>query len=157
MIKSLPLISISKSCILGYTQPIFTFKSSAVLSPIAILCFFFIYFTIASSNLSPATFIELLTTDPPNDITAISVVPPPISTTMFPHGFAISIPAPIAAAIGSSIKYTLLAPAWVAASITAFFSTSVTCEGIQIIILGANTNFPHTLFIKYFNIFSVTV
>ena len=34
--------------------------------------------------------------------------------------------APIAAAIGSSIKYTFLAPAFEAASITAFFSTSVT-------------------------------
>ena len=45
-----------------------------------------------------------------SDITAISVVPPPMSTTMFPHGLDISIPAPIAAAIGSSIKYTFLAP-----------------------------------------------
>ena len=38
----------------------FTFKSSAVLSPIIILCFFFTYFTIYSSNLSPATFSEVL-------------------------------------------------------------------------------------------------
>ena len=44
-----------------------------------------------------------------------------------------------------------------AASITAFFSTSVTFDGMQIIILGANINFPHTLFIKYLSIFSVTV
>ena len=99
----------------------------------------------------------MLTTDPPNEITAMSVVPPPISTTIFPQGFEISIPAPIAAAIGSSIKYTFLAPACVAASITAFFSTSVTCDGIQIIILGAKTNLPHTRLIKYFNILSVTV
>ena len=68
------------------------------------LCFFFIYFTIASSNLSPATLIDVLTTEPPSEITAISAVPPPISTTIFPEGFDISIPAPIAAAIGSSIK-----------------------------------------------------
>ena len=46
----------------------------------------------------------MLTTEPPNEITAMSVVPPPISTTIFPQGFEISIPAPIAAAIGSSIK-----------------------------------------------------
>ena len=64
---------------------------------------------------------------------------------------------PIAAAIGSSIKYTFLAPASVAASITAFFSTSVTLDGIHIIILGANKFLPPTLFIKYFIIFSVTV
>ena len=68
-----------------------------------------------------------------------------------------SIPAPIAAAIGSSIKYTFLAPASVAASITAFFSTSVTLYGIQIIILGANKLLAPTLFIKYLSIFSVTV
>ena len=135
----------------------FIFKSSAVLSPIIVLYFFLIYLTIASSNLSPATFIEVLTTEPPKDITAISVVPPPISTTMFPHGLDISIPAPIAAAIGSSIKYTFLAPACDAASITAFFSTSVTCEGIQIIILGANIKLPQTRFMKYLSIFSVTV
>ena len=119
--------------------------------------FFLIYLETYSSNLSPATFIDVLTTEPPSDITAISVVPPPISTTIFPQGFDISIPAPIAAAIGSSIKYTLLAPAFVAASITAFFSTSVTLDGMHIIILGANNVFPPTLFIKYFNIFSVTV
>ena len=110
-----------------------------------------------SSNLSPATFNEAFTTDPPSEITAISVVPPPISTTIFPHGFAMSIPAPIAAAIGSSIKYTFLAPACIAASITAFFSTSVTWDGTHIIILGANILFPHTFPIKCFNIFSVTV
>ena len=57
----------------------------------------------AVSNLSPPIFIESLTTAPPRDITAISVVPPPISITIFPFGWDISIPAPIAAAIGSSI------------------------------------------------------
>ena len=87
----------------------------------------------------------------------MSVVPPPISTIIFPQGLAISNPAPIAAAIGSSIKNTFLAPACIAASITAFFSTSVTLDGIQIIVLGANIVFPFTLLIKYFNIFSVTV
>ena len=56
----------------------------------------------------------------------MSVVPPPISTIMLPQGLEMSIPAPIAAAIGSSIKYTLRAPACDAASITALFSTSVT-------------------------------
>ena len=135
----------------------FIFKSSAVLSPIMILCFFFTYLTIDSSNLSPATLIDVLITVPPKEIIAISVVPPPISTTILPHGFDISNPAPIAAASGSSIRYTFLAPACDAASITALFSTSVTLDGTQIIILGAKIYFPHILFIKYFNIFSVTV
>ncbi len=52
--------------------------------------------------------MNLLITEPPIEIAAISVVPPPISTTRFPHGFVMSIPAPIAAAIGSSIKYAFL-------------------------------------------------
>ena len=107
--------------------------------------------------MSPATFSDVLTTEPPSEITATSVVPPPISTIMFPHAFEMSIPAPIAAAIGSSIRYTFLAPACVAASITAFFSTSVTCDGMHIIILGEKIVLPHILFMKYFNIFSVTV
>ena len=55
--------------------------------------------------------IEVLTTVPPSEITAISVVPPPISTIILPQGLDISIPAPIAAAIGSSIIATSLAPA----------------------------------------------
>ena len=54
--------------------------------------------------------MDALTTVPPKDITAISEVPPPISTIMFPQGLEISIPAPIAAAIGSSIMETSLAP-----------------------------------------------
>ena len=50
---------------------------------------------------------------------------PPISMIMLPHGREISIPAPRAAAIGSSIIITSLAPASSAACQTAFFSTSV--------------------------------
>ena len=42
---------------------------------------------------------------------AISDVPPPISTIIFPQGRAISMPAPMAAAIGSSMIFTSLAPA----------------------------------------------
>ena len=42
---------------------------------------------------------------------AISVVPPPTSTTIEPHACSTGIPAPIAAAIGSSIKRTSRAPA----------------------------------------------
>ena len=45
--------------------------------------------------------IELFDTIPPNEITAISVVPPPISTIMLPSGALTSIPIPMAAAMGS--------------------------------------------------------
>ena len=47
--------------------------------------------------------MDALTTVPPSEITAISDVPPPISTIMLPQGLEISIPAPIAAAIGSRL------------------------------------------------------
>ena len=50
-------------------------------------------------------------TDPAMEITATSVVPPPISTIRFPKGLVTSTPAPIAAAIGSSTRKTSLAPA----------------------------------------------
>jgi hypothetical protein len=41
---------------------------------------------------------------PDSDITATSVVPPPISTIIEPVGSSIGRPAPTAAAIGSSIR-----------------------------------------------------
>ena len=68
-------------------------------------------------------------------MTAMSVVPPPISTIIEPTGAFMSIPIPIAAAIGSGIMYTSLAPVCSAESLTALFSTSVIPEGIQITIL----------------------
>ena len=58
-----------------------------------------------------------------------SVVHPPISTIILPVGSPTGSPAPIAAAIGSSIKTTSLAPANLAASSIALLSTSVTPEG----------------------------
>jgi len=53
------------------------------------------------------------------------VVPPPTSTTMVPTGSCAGSPAPIAAAIGSSMMSTRLAPAWRPASFTALCSTPV--------------------------------
>ena len=47
---------------------------------------------------------------PPSEITAISLVPPPMSTTIRPTGSAMLRPAPIAAAIGSSIKVDATRP-----------------------------------------------
>ena len=102
--------------------------------------------------------MDALTTVPPKEITAISVVPPPISTIIFPHGLEMSIPAPIAAAIGSSMIDTSLAPAWYVASSTAFFSTSVTPLGTHTAIRGfLSVLLPIAFWMKYFIIFSVTV
>ena len=43
---------------------------------------------------------------PASEITAMSVVPPPMSTTMLPEGSVMGSPAPIAAAIGAGLPIT---------------------------------------------------
>lgn len=50
-----------------------------VRSPISALCLRRTYLMIASSNLSPAILIEVDSTMPPSEMTAMSVVPPPMS------------------------------------------------------------------------------
>src|SRR3954453_17932223 len=71
---------------------------------------------IDSSSSSPPTRIDCETTMPPSEMTATSDVPPPMSTTMLPVGSPTGRPAPIAAAIGSSMRYAWGAPAQGAAS-----------------------------------------
>jgi len=73
---------------------------------------------------------------PPSDSTATSVVPPPTSTTIEPVGSVTGRPAPIAAAIGSSIRKTRLAPALSADSWIARRSTGVEPDGTQTMICG---------------------
>src|SRR6266571_5215113 len=75
-------------------------------------------------------------------MTATSVVPPPMSTIRWPPGSWIGRPAPIAAAVGSSIKYTSCALAWSAASRTARFSTWVIPDGTPITTRGRSTPQP---------------
>ena len=58
----------------------------------------------------PATRTEREDTIPPKEITATSVVPPPISTTILPVGSPTGSPAPMAAASGSSMIRTSFAP-----------------------------------------------
>ena len=69
-------------------------------------------------------------------MTAISVVPPPMSMIMFPDGFPTGSPTPMAAAMGSGTSSTSRAPACCAESCTARFSTSVIPEGTQMMIRG---------------------
>ncbi len=57
-----------------------------------------------SSILSPPTLTDLLKTIPASEMTATSVVPPPMSTTILLVGSVIGNPAPMAAAMGSSIR-----------------------------------------------------
>ena len=60
----------------------------------------------AWSNSSPPTRTLRAATMPPKLITATSLVPPPMSTTMLPEGSLMGRPAPMAAAMGSSITLT---------------------------------------------------
>ena len=62
-----------------------------------------------SSIWFPAIRTDREYTMPESEITAISVVPPPISTTMLPLGSVIGKPAPIAATIACSTRNTSLA------------------------------------------------
>ena len=78
---------------------------------------------------------------------------------MLPLGLSISTPAPKAAAIGSSINLTTLAPADRADSLIARFSTCVAFDGTQTRTLGLGDNIEllETFLIKCCNIFSVTL
>ena len=82
-----------------------------------------------------------------------------MSKTIDPVGSATGKPAPIATAIGSSIKNTSLAPALSALSRIALRSTCVDSHGTQIIILGLppKKRFPRTFLMKYLSICSVTL
>ena len=90
-------------------------------------------------------------------MTAISLVPPPMSSTMLPRGLSIAMPAPSAAAIGSRIRSTFPEPALRAASSTARRSTSVTPEGMQMTMCG-RLNAPDfsALRTKYLSMAAVT-
>ena len=99
-----PFTSMVSSSSLGKTQPICFFISSAVRSPTSRLCLRRMYLTTASFSWSPAILMEVDSTMPDREMTAMSVVPPPMSTIMWPSGLAMSMPAPMAAATGSSIR-----------------------------------------------------
>src|SRR3546814_2028367 len=89
-----------------------------------------------ASILPPPARTGLREARPRRDRTAASVVPSPMSTTIAPKGSVTGIPAPMAAAIGSSIGWTRDAPALDAASRIARRSTVVDREGTHITISG---------------------
>ena len=90
-------------------------------------------------------------------MTATSVVPPPMSTTMLQVGSVIGSPAPMAAAMGSSIRNTSRAPADSADSRTARFSTWVMPDGTAMMIRGrTKVRRLCTLWMKWRSMASVT-
>ncbi len=68
------------------------------------LYFFLVYAMMASSISFPATRTDFEYTIPAREMTAMSVVPPPMSTTMFPLGSVMGRPAPMAAAMAWSTR-----------------------------------------------------
>jgi hypothetical protein len=114
--------------------------------------------TIAVSSSSPPVRIDVSLTMPDRAMTAISVVPPPMSITMLPVGVSTGSPTPIAAAMGSATMNTSFAPAPSAESRTARRSTSVIPEGTHTMTRGftLNTWFSMIRVRKYRSIFSVT-
>ena len=78
--------------------------TSAVRSPILMPSKSRRCMAMASSSRLPAKRSELDVTMPPSEMTATSVVPPPISTTMEPVGSVTGRSAPMAAAMGSSMR-----------------------------------------------------
>ncbi len=127
--RSRPRISACGSSGTGNAEPTAILIPSAVRSPSSSAYSFLTYWMIALSSSSPATRTDWAATMPPREMTATSVVPPPMSTTMFPVGSLTGSPAPMAAAIGSSMMCTRRAPARCAASSTARRSTPVTPDG----------------------------
>ena len=78
--------------------------SSAVRSPMATPCSRRTNVWMAVSMSKPPHRMACDATSPPSEITAVSDVPPPTSTTMFPIGSWMSRPAPMAAAMGCSMR-----------------------------------------------------
>src|SRR5215204_2852170 len=161
VMRSRPLISDDSSLASGKALPISILSCSAVCVPTVTLCSLWMWAEIAWSMSSPAIRIDDLVTIPPKEITATSLVPPPMSTTMDPWASLTGNPAPMAAARGSSIVYACRAPADSVASLTALSSTPVTPLGTHTTTLGPESErrillCGCALRMKYESIFSVT-
>ena len=114
--------------------------------------------TIAWSSSSPPVRIEASHTMPPSAMTAMLVVPPPMSMTMLPTGVSTGRPTPIAAAIGSATISSRLTPADRAESRTARRSTSVMPDGTQTMTVGLTLKMVRSMTRrrKWRSIFSAT-
>ena len=85
-IRSRPRTSALNSSSTGYAEPIASLISSAVRSPIAMPYSRRTYAWTAASMSNEPTRTASSATTPPSEITATSVVPPPMSMTMLPIG-----------------------------------------------------------------------
>ena len=154
---SLPRTLISRTFFVCMAVPTPILMFSAVDSPMKSPYFFFTYSAIDRSNSVPAMRKDDHATMPPKEITATSVVPPPIFTTMLPSDECMGMPAPSAASRGSFTKCTSRAPASFAAFMTARNSVDVMPAGTDMTTSGRKKlKRPMLLPMKYFSIRWVT-
>ncbi len=92
----------------GRPQPRHSFKDLAVFCPMTRLYVRLIWLMMDSSIRFPPKCKRSLNTRPPKEITEISVVSAPISTTITPVGSLTSKPSPTASAMGFSQSWTFL-------------------------------------------------
>ena len=89
---------------MAQAEPTVSLTLSAEMTPIMRLWFLRKWLTTASSISSPAMRKEVALTMPAKESTAISVVPPPISTMREPRGSVTGKSQPTPAAMGSGIR-----------------------------------------------------
>ena len=97
-------------------------------------------FDLAIDGKGPEQIARILEQD--KVMTATSLVPPPMSSTMLPSGSPTGKSAPSAAPMGSSTRETSCAPARWAESMTARFSTCVMPVGMQMTMDGLTRRRP---------------
>ena len=90
--RSRPRTSALNSSSVGHAEPMAILISSAVRSPMAMPYSRRIQVWMAASMSKQPTRTALRATTPPREITAVSEVPPPMSTTMLPRGSLIGQP-----------------------------------------------------------------
>src|SRR3990167_9520008 len=157
VIRSRPRMGASSCHAPSDTEPMAILTASAVFSPIKILNSERTYAMMSWFNFSPAMRRFFERTMPPRPSTAMSVLPPPMSTIIEPTASRMGRRTPSAAAMGSSIMCTSRAPAFCAASLTARISTLVMPLGTPMTTRGPSIFFCSTCarFIRYASISSV--
>jgi hypothetical protein len=144
LMRSRPRTSALISSRTADADPMAILMSSAVRSPMAMPYSRRMKAVMAASMSKLPMRTALRATTPPSEMSAVSDVPPPTSTTMLATGSWMGRPAPIAAAMGCSMSWASVAPARRAASITARRSTSVMADGTQMTTRGRLNRFTPT-------------
>src|SRR5512142_1010018 len=139
---SRPFTSIASFSLRYMAEPMVILMSSAVRSPMARPYLRRMNSWMAASNLLPPMRTDADDTMPPSEMTAASMVPPPMSMIMWPDALPIGMSAPMAATIGSLMMYAARAPARMVASMTARRSVDVMPPGTATMTSGRKSRAP---------------